>query len=855
MIAGVSLAGKTLLQQLELTSAATPHALAVLAPGREPLSVSQLERTVKTMARDLYGLGYGAGDRIAVAAPPWGAESAVGGLGVAVTATVVTVDSRSTADELESWFGRTGADAVMVHTKLDSPARAVAVRMGLPLIDLIPREGAPAGSVTVGGEAVRQGEAPRAVSPDDLIVIGGTSGTTGRPKAIGITQREMTRSLGAFRFDAGSSRGLAVAPLGGLTTFRLYVASLAFGSSIVFPSALEPSRLLKWLLEFEIDQFAGNRPVLEALLAAARAHPELVARCGLKKMLAGGSEIPPNLIAEAERTFGAPFTYVYAMTETGPIAMLPPGSTGERPGSVGKPMVELRIVSETGAPVPQGAAGEVEVKGPRVIEEYFDDPEATQNAFHDGWFRTGDVGYLDADGYLYISGRVKEMINRGGDKVLPPEVDDALMSHPAVADAAAFPIPHRTLGEEVAAAVVWTDGELAEQELRDYLLDRLAPNKVPRRIVAVDEIPRHLGKVQRAGMAKELGLGPYRKATPDAAQPRPGTERQLADLWRHLLELEADVALDDDFFELGGDSLLAVEMQLQVENAFGVILPQSGLIQSGRLVDVARAVDSAKAASPASSLVPVQPNGTRRPLFWIHGGDGTVLRVGTLAFHMGSDQPVYAFQPQGVDGNSPVLNRIEDMVDHYRTLMRQVQPEGPYALGGHSLGGLIAFEMARSLEALGERADPLVLIDTDAPGRSAMAAWTEHNLRLWRMLGARERIDLVRGFLAKRFRPRRLERRPPPRDAHWRGAWAVTPAIATAFSESFSDYTPGVYSGSALFFKAEQTTQPRAAARWQHWISGPIQVINVPGNHVSCFSEPAIGVLAGHLRRRLESPS
>ena len=458
MIAGVSLAGKTLLQQLELTSAATPHALAVLAPGREPLSVSQLERTVKTMACDLYGLGYGAGDRIAVAALPWGAESAVGGLGVAVTATVVTVDSRSTADELESWFGRTGADAVMVHTKLDSPARAVAVRMGLPLIDLIPREGAPAGSVTVAGEAVRQGEAPRAVSPDDLIVIGGTSGTTGRPKAIGITQREMTTSLGAFLVDAGSSRGLAVAPLGGLTTFSFYVASLAFGSSIVFPSALEPSRLLEWLLEFEIDQFAGNRPVLEALLAAARAHPELVARCGLKRMSAGGSEIPPNLIAEAERTFGAPFMYGYAMTETGSIAMFPPGSTGERPGSVGKPMVELRIVSETGAPVPQGAAGEVEVKGPRVIEEYFDDPEATQNAFHDGWFRTGDVGYLDADGYLYISGRVKEMINRGGDKVLPPEVDDALMSHPAVADAAAFPIPHRTLGEEVAAAVVWTDG-------------------------------------------------------------------------------------------------------------------------------------------------------------------------------------------------------------------------------------------------------------------------------------------------------------------------------------------------------------------------------------------------------------
>ncbi|MEX3100644.1 phosphopantetheine-binding protein [Streptomyces sp. ST1020] len=210
------------------------------------------------------------------------------------------------------------------------------------------------------------------------------------------------------------------------------------------------------------------------------------------------------------------------------------------------------------------------LRGETVISRYDDNPEADAKAFTDGWFGTGDSGYLDEDGYLFLTGRLKEIINRGGTKVSPVEVDEALLAHPGIAEAAAFPLPHATLGEEVAAAVVLTPGaHPTDEDLHAFLAARLAEPKIPRRLFRVAEIPRtSTGKIQRSGLAAQL-------EKPDAARrAAPGTalESAVAGIWGELLGLD-QVGTRDHFFDLGGNSLLIRQVQARIRETTGRDVP------------------------------------------------------------------------------------------------------------------------------------------------------------------------------------------------------------------------------------------------------------------------------------------
>jgi acyl-CoA synthetase (AMP-forming)/AMP-acid ligase II len=215
-------------------------------------------------------------------------------------------------------------------------------------------------------------------------------------------------------------------------------------------------------------------------------------------------------LEEIDRVFGVPMIEAYGMTEaTHQMASnpLPPGE--RKPGSVGRGTgIELAIMGEDGALLQAGERGEVVIRGDTVIAAYENNPTANSQAFVNGWFRTGDQGYLDEDGYLFLTGRLKEIINRGGEKISPLEVDEVLLSHPAISQAVAFALPHDKLGEEVAAAVVLTEpGGVSERQIRDYAAERLAQFKVPRKIVVLEDLPKGpTGKLQRIGMAERLGL-------------------------------------------------------------------------------------------------------------------------------------------------------------------------------------------------------------------------------------------------------------------------------------------------------------------------------------------------------------
>ena len=285
---------------------------------------------------------------------------------------------------------------------------------------------------------------------------------------------------------------------------------------------------------------------------------------------------------ELEQVFHAPVIESYGMTEAASQITsnpLPPGQ--RKPGSVGRAAgPEVAIMDEGGHLLPPGAAGEIVIRGANVIQAYEDNPAANISSFTEGWLRTGDQGLLDPDGYLFITGRLKELINRGGEKISPREVEEVLMDHPAVAQVVTFAVPHAQLGEEVAAAVVLGEsGSATEREIRAFAATRLADFKVPSRVLFVDEIPKGpTGKLQRIGLAETLGITAShqhhrepRQTTAEYVAPRTPVESALATIWAEVLGLD-HVGIHDSFLDLGGDSLQASQIVARVYDRFQVEL-------------------------------------------------------------------------------------------------------------------------------------------------------------------------------------------------------------------------------------------------------------------------------------------
>ncbi|HEU5319679.1 MAG TPA: AMP-binding protein, partial [Methylomirabilota bacterium] len=286
------------------------------------------------------------------------------------------------------------------------------------------------------------------------------------------------------------------------------MSSLVAGASVVCTAGFEAGAFFDWVRELRPTWYTAVPTVHEAVLRAARSldgSRRDVPR--LRLVRSASSPMPPALAENLERLFDAPVIAAYGMTEcASQIACnpLPPGV--RKPGSVGVPTgCDVAVMGADGRLLARGTTGEIVVRGPSVTRGYDNDPEANRTAFVDGWLRTGDLGLVDADGYVFLTGRVKEIINRGGQSVIPREVDDALLEHPAVREAATFGVPHPTLGEDAAAAVVLReDAQVTERALRVFLSLRLADHKVPSQVLIVEALPGPPGKIRRLGLAAEL---------------------------------------------------------------------------------------------------------------------------------------------------------------------------------------------------------------------------------------------------------------------------------------------------------------------------------------------------------------
>ena len=484
------------------------------APGRPTLDHAGLRAQVEVVAAQVAGLGLGPGDAVAIVLPN-GPEMAAAFLGVASTATAAPLNPAYTHDEFRFYLEDLGARALIVAEGVETPAREAASGLGVRTVEARVPDGAPAGAfeLVAGGGIVTHGEA-RLNDPEEVALVLHTSGTTSRPKIVPLTARNVCASAEAIAATlalAPEDRCLNVMPLfhiHGLIAALL--SSVAAGASISCTPGFDALRFFRWVEEVRPTWWTAVPTMHQAILARAKRNAEVVAAAKPRFLRSSSASLPVPTLKGLEEAFGCPVVEAYGMTEAAhQMASNPLPPADRKPGSVGIAAgPEVAVMGEDGAILAPGETGEIVIRGENVTRGYVENPKANAEAFRDGWFRTGDQGALDDDGYLTISGRLKEIINRGGEKVAPKEVDDVLVEHPAVAQAVTFALPHRSLGEEVAAAIVLREGaEATTAELREFAGRTLAPFKVPREFVFLDEIPKGAtGKLQRIGLAEKLGL-------------------------------------------------------------------------------------------------------------------------------------------------------------------------------------------------------------------------------------------------------------------------------------------------------------------------------------------------------------
>jgi acyl-CoA synthetase (AMP-forming)/AMP-acid ligase II len=491
---------------------------AIGAPGRAPLSFAALRGLADRTRGILHGAGIGRQDRVAIVLPN-GPEMAAAFLSFACTATTAPLNPSYRREEFDFYLRDLRAKALVVLAGSDSPARAAATALGIPVIELVPHE-------TVAGDfriipPVASGGPydPEPVGPEDVALVLHTSGTTARPKIVPLRHVNVTASAfniaRTLRLEADDVC-LNIMPLfhiHGLIAATL--ASLAAGGSVICAPGLNGFRFYSWLRDTRPTWFTAVPTMHQTLLELAPRFKDVIAGGRLRFLRSSSASLPPYVMTALEDTFGVPVIEAYGMTEAAhQMASNPLPPSPRYPGSVGIAAgPEIAIMDMSGRLLSAGEVGEVVIRGRNVVSGYEDNPSANESSFTAGWFRTGDEGVLDAAGYLRLTGRLKEIINRAGEKISPLEVDNALMEHPAVQQVVTFAMPSKLFGEEVAAAVVLRDNETVDAEaLRDFVATRLADFKVPREIVFLAEIPKGAtGKLQRIGLAEKLGLADARQ--------------------------------------------------------------------------------------------------------------------------------------------------------------------------------------------------------------------------------------------------------------------------------------------------------------------------------------------------------
>jgi aspartate racemase len=720
---------------------------------------------------------------------------------------------------------------------------------------------------------------------DSLAYVMYTSGSTGKPKGVAVTHRNIVRLVKNTNYArlASDEVFLQFAPISfDASTFEIW-GSLLNGARL----ALMPGGAAS--LD-ELGVALKKHQVTTLWLTAGLFHlmvdTHLDDLKGLRQLLAGGDvlsvphvkrvlqELPDcRLINGYGPTENTTFTCCFPITEAGVNGSVPIGRAISN--------TSVYVLDRHRNPSPIGIPGELYVGGDGLARGYLNRPALTAEKFirgplgvRDTLYRTGDLVRYRKDGELEFLGRIDGQVKVRGYRIELGEIETVLGEHQAIREAAV--ITRKDQGDKHLAAFVVPrdDTGVTAEELRSFLGQRLPGHMVPSAITVLPKLPLSAnGKVDKAALAAIKTNSSERQvvtATETSVAPSDQLEHKLLKIWERVLGV-GTINVDDNFFELGGHSLLAVRLFAQIEKSFGRNLPLATLFQAPTVRQLASLMREAGWDALWSSLVPLQQGGNRRPFFCIHAAGGNVLEYHDLARLLGSDQPFYGLQAQGLDGNKPPHTTIAEMASHYLKEIRDVQPEGPYLLGGRSSGGTIAFEMACQLQAAGEEVGLLALLDAYPAGYFKLlpgsGSFSQRAQRVFRkaqthgqnlkQLNVSQKLEYVSGKL--RFAPAKAKHKIYRRAYKlYRRFGRPLPSVLRNIEQlslaAVRDYVPQVYPGHATIFLASDdlTAAYDVEEGWQGLVAGGLEKIRVPGNHLDIIKEPHVGVLAKELRACLD---
>lgn len=584
---------ETFFNRLALHAQVSPVAPALMAHGQNPLTYAALNTLIGNTAKQLREHGLSRTDRVAVVMPN-GPQAAVAILSVMAVSIVAPLNPDYKQPEFEEIFLRIGIRTLIIKGELSHPARAAADVCGVSVLEIDTGHSNDAGDFKITTVAIRENISPGWSNSEssDVALVMQTSGTTATPKVVPLLHSNLLASATNLALSLHLSekdRCLHFLPMfhiGGIVDVLL--APLLMGGTVFCAPSFSAPDFFHNLMSFRPTWTQAVPVMLNEILESSANYPQAIAGHSLRFVRSVSAALPVDLMASFEGAFSVPIIEIYGMTETAGVITSNPLPPSKRiAGSVGLAAGgEIDILDPMDRPLVSGEIGNIVVRGHNVMPGYENAPDENERAFIHQWFRTGDQGYLDSDGYLYLVGRTKEMINRGGEKIVPGELDRVMLSNPMIADAASFAVPHPTLGEDVAALVVLKPGvaNIDKEALIIFLKERVAFFKVPKRIFFVDEIPRNVnGKLQRGLLTKLYGsVEEADGGRPDYVAPVTPVAKYIAEVWADILKVDK-IGMRDDFFALGGDSLKAASLINALQQKSNATLYVSSLFDAPTL--------------------------------------------------------------------------------------------------------------------------------------------------------------------------------------------------------------------------------------------------------------------------------
>ncbi|HEX5081469.1 MAG TPA: amino acid adenylation domain-containing protein, partial [Blastocatellia bacterium] len=716
---------------------------------------------------------------------------------------------------------------------------------------------------------------PIQAHPETLAYIIHTSGSTGEPKGVAVTHRNVLRLVcdNTYAKLDSHTRMLQLAPLA-FDASTLEVWGPLLNGGCLAQSEMETPRAKE--LKEEISRHGITTLWLTAALFNAIVDEDVRALEGLEELLVGGEALSVKHVKQARKALpGVVIRNGYGPTEATTFTCCHVvGEVGEEEVSIpigrGIENTEVYVLDEMMELSAVGVVGELYIGGAGISRGYYGREEETAERFvpnpysekvGERLYRSGDQVRWREGGELEYLGRRDGQVKVSGYRIELGEVEEALRRQEGVREAAVVMLEDKVIGKRM---IGYVDGEVAEQELRRRLREELPEYMTPAEIVKVAEMPLTAnGKVDRGRLPAVERL--IRNA--DFAAPRDLIELKLVQIWEEVLQ-RRPIGVRENFFELGGHSLLAVRLFAAIEKRLGRNLPLTTLFQSATIEKLASAIRQHKEHAIWSPLVSLQTQGTRPAFFCVHPGGGGVFRYIDLARHLGPDQPFYAFQARGLDDDrQDALSDIETMAELYIEAMRRVQPVGPYLLGGWSMGGVVAFEMARQLQALGQSVSLLALLDTVLPDyRVKSLKENDPSLLMsfvmdlglsWDSLslsaGDLSRLGLDERLAIALARARDKGIAPPDIElGDVRRWWRVF----NANTQALLRYRPKPIAARITLFQADEqprTLRPKKKPNWNTLSEAGVDLHRISGDHFTIVNEPNVGSLARLLSQVMSS--